>query len=66
MNCTSFTFADLFAGIGGARLGFEQAGGTCVFACETDGDARRTYEENFGKDAGRRHPGDSPGRTAGF
>ena len=49
MNCTSFTFADLFAGIGGARLGFEQAGGTCVFACETDGDARRTYEENFGE-----------------
>ena len=32
-----------------ARLGFEQAGGTCVFACETDGDARRTYEENFGE-----------------
>ena len=48
MNCTSFTFADIFAGIGGVRLGFEQAGGTCVFASETDPDARRTYEENFG------------------
>lgn len=48
MNCTSFTFADLFAGIGGMRMGFEQAGGTCVFSCETDPDARRAYEENFG------------------
>lgn len=49
MNCTSFTFADIFAGIGGVRLGFEQAGGTCVFSSETDPDARRTYEDNFGQ-----------------
>lgn len=48
MNCTSFTFADIFAGIGGVRLGLEQAGGTCVFSSETDPDARRTYEANFG------------------
>lgn len=48
MNCTSFTFADIFSGIGGVRLGFEGAGGTCVFSSETDPAARRTYEENFG------------------
>ena len=27
-----FTFIDLFAGIGGMRLGFESAGGSCVFS----------------------------------
>ena len=36
MNCTSFTFADIFSGIGGVRLGFEGAGGTCVFSSETE------------------------------
>ncbi len=29
-----FTFIDLFAGIGGMRLGFESAGGACVFSSE--------------------------------
>jgi DNA (cytosine-5)-methyltransferase 1 len=31
-----FTFIDLFAGIGGVRLGFEAAGGQCVFTSEWD------------------------------
>src|SRR4051812_43390282 len=31
-----FTFIDLFAGIGGMRLGFESAGGQCVFTSEWD------------------------------
>src|SRR6266567_527084 len=44
-----FTFADLFAGIGGARLAFEGAGGTCVFSSEWDEHACRTYEANFGE-----------------
>jgi DNA (cytosine-5)-methyltransferase 1 len=46
----SFTFIDLFAGIGGIRLGFEQAGGRCIFTSEWDEYAQRTYQENFGDD----------------
>ena len=42
-----FTFVDLFAGIGGTRLGFESAGGGCVFTSEWDKFARQTYEANF-------------------
>lgn len=44
-----FTFIDLFAGIGGIRLGFEAAGGKCVFTSEWDSYAQKTYTENFGK-----------------
>lgn len=40
-------FIDLFAGIGGMRIGFERAGGKCVFSSEIDRHARDTYEENF-------------------
>lgn len=43
-----FTFIDLFAGIGGTRLGFESAGGECVFTSEWDPHAQRTYQANFG------------------
>lgn len=45
-----FTFIDLFAGIGGTRLGFERAGGQCVFTSEWDKFSQITYEHNF-KDA---------------
>lgn len=41
-----FTFIDLFAGIGGTRLGFEAAGGECVFTSEWDKFACRTYRSN--------------------
>ncbi len=41
-------FIDLFAGIGGTRLAFERAGGTCVFTSEWDRFAQITYETNFG------------------
>jgi len=44
---SSFTFIDLFAGIGGMRLGFEEAGGSCVLTCEIDPHARTTYELNY-------------------
>lgn len=45
----NFTFIDLFAGIGGMRLGFESVGGRCVFSSEIDKSACDTYEENFGE-----------------
>lgn len=44
-----FTFIDLFAGIGGTRLGFEAAGGKCVFTSEWDLHAQKTYQANFGE-----------------
>lgn len=44
-----FTFIDLFAGIGGMRLGFESAGGACVFSSEFDKHAQNTYFENYGE-----------------
>lgn len=49
MKWNSFTFIDLFAGIGGIRLGFESVGGKCVFSSEFDEDACKTYEANFGE-----------------
>jgi len=42
-----FSFIDLFAGIGGMRLAFQRAGGSCVFSSEWDRFARLTYEANF-------------------
>lgn len=47
-----FTFIDLFAGIGGIRLGFQQNGGRCVFTSEWNTYSQKTYEANFGKDHG--------------
>jgi DNA (cytosine-5)-methyltransferase 1 len=40
-------FADLFSGIGGFRIAFEEAGAECVFSCEIDKFARHTYSTNF-------------------
>lgn len=45
-----FEFIDLFAGIGGLRLGFERVGGQCVFTSEWNSFAQKTYMENFGDD----------------
>ncbi len=49
MNWDNFDFIDLFAGIGGIRLGFESVGGHCVFSSEFDEAACKTYEANFGE-----------------
>ena len=45
-----FTFIDLFAGIGGMRLAFENAGGKCVFSSEWNKYANQTYHANFGEE----------------
>lgn len=42
-----FRFIDLFAGIGGLRLGFEAIGGKCVFTSEWDRWSNQTYAKNF-------------------
>lgn len=42
-----FRFIDLFAGIGGLRLGFEGIGGRCVFTSEWDRWSNETYRRNF-------------------
>ena len=45
----TYKFIDLFAGIGGVRLGFERNGMQCVFSSEWDKAAQDTYEANFGE-----------------
>lgn len=47
-SSAGFTFIDLFAGIGGIRLPFQEAGGHCVFTSEWDKFAKRTYASNYG------------------
>jgi len=42
-------FIDLFAGIGGFRLAFEQAGYQCVYSCEIDVACQEVYFNNFGE-----------------
>ncbi len=44
---SSFRFIDLFAGIGGLRIGFQGIGGHCVFTSEWDLKAQETYARNF-------------------
>lgn len=43
----AFRFIDLFAGIGGLRIGFEAIGGRCVFTSEWDKWSNETYCANF-------------------
>ena len=44
-----FKFIDLFAGVGGIRIPFEELGGDCVFSSEWDKFSQQTYEANFGE-----------------
>jgi len=44
-----FKFIDLFAGIGGIRLAYQNLGGKSVFTSEIDHFAQKTYEANFGE-----------------
>lgn len=42
-------FIDLFSGIGGFRIAFEDAGFKCVFSSEIENHARETYNIHFGE-----------------
>ena len=44
-----FQFIDLFAGIGGIRIPFQEAGGKCVCTAEIDKHSKVTYAANFGE-----------------
>jgi DNA (cytosine-5)-methyltransferase 1 len=46
----TFSFIDLFAGIGGLRIGYEAIGGKCVFTSEWDKYSQQTYSANFPND----------------
>jgi DNA (cytosine-5)-methyltransferase 1 len=46
---SKFKFIDLFAGIGGFRIAFQELGGKCVFSSEWNKFAQQTYHENFGE-----------------
>ncbi|MBN4081165.1 DNA (cytosine-5-)-methyltransferase [Caldithrix abyssi] len=50
VSTPKFRFIDLFAGIGGLRIGFEAIGGKCVFTSEWDLACRKTYQANFSCD----------------
>jgi len=45
----AFLFSDIFGGVGGMRLAFQNLHGKCVFTSEWDAYAQRTYEANFGE-----------------
>ncbi|TAW02671.1 DNA (cytosine-5-)-methyltransferase [Rhizobium ruizarguesonis] len=53
-----FTFIDLFAGIGGLRIGFEAMGGKCLFTSEWDKYSNETYRRNFPHEEGHVMVGD--------
>jgi DNA (cytosine-5)-methyltransferase 1 len=43
-----YRFIDLFAGIGGMRIPFDELGAVCVFSSEWDKHAQKNYHANFG------------------
>ena len=47
---SKFTYIDLFAGIGGIRIPFDELGGNCVFSSEIDNSAKKMYKANFNEE----------------
>lgn len=45
----SFTFIDLFAGIGGFRIPLQEEGGKCIFSSEFNPHAQYVYNSNYGE-----------------
>ena len=45
----TFTFIDLFAGIGGFRMAMQNLGGKCIYSSEWDKQAQKTYLLNYGE-----------------
>lgn len=45
----TYKFIDLFAGIGGLRVAFEELACQCVFSSDWDEDAQKMYQANFGE-----------------
>lgn len=54
-SAATFTFADLFAGIGGMRFAFEAVGGECVLTSEIDEKARHTYNKQVWRRNSEKH-----------
>jgi len=50
MSSSEYRIIDLFAGIGGIRLGFEKHGCKSVFSSEWDEHAKKIYKDNFGEE----------------
>ena len=46
---SKYTFIDLFCGIGGLRIPFEELGGECLFSSDYDKHSQITYKANFGE-----------------
>jgi DNA (cytosine-5)-methyltransferase 1 len=47
INAPKFKFIDLFAGIGGIRIPFDELGGKCILGSEIDKYAKTTYNSYF-------------------
>ncbi len=48
LQLNDYKFIDLFAGIGGIRIPFDELGAECVFSSEWDKYAGQTYAANYG------------------
>ena len=46
----SYKFIDLFCGIGGFHLGFENNNFKCVFSSDNNKNCQKVYSNNFGED----------------